>query len=780
MDGGAETRVLQDAIGVMRTILSSPELVTSLSSSLEQQRIGASAPTVAHSAVESEMRELFRPANSRGASAGQADAVTQGQTGRLRQSLRYQTQQHFGNWKSRSRKRAKTQYHDTFNKDVILLPRPSSSCVVKHRTKQKLHEQGHILNAFEFHKSWDQSTVTEQIRDAFREKLSADVSIEFLMACGNRLILPKLRAGQELDANLIHKIYKSKALYLRPSKPILDDDTADSSEDNCEENIGSLRQLRSSSATQQADFSSPTTEVQPCASSRGCGALHTQTPTLTSQSSFSPNHSTTSGSFSQLPVYSLESSPFENQPSTSSFGRTSSDDSALVLMCQNNSNSPCQSTFYPSTCSVLPSTSTTTTIHQPANYDNYLSVVAALSDVSSGDEELNHAILASIQSVRTTQSSVPARDILQDLATKINHLKKCKFNINRSSVMDGAIRGFKRKTYDPCHTISVRFSDDLGVHEEAVDLGGPRREFLRLLIEALPSSSMFEGKEGKMNLALDSTALREDRYFIAGRAIAVSLVHGGPTAGFLSPTLFSCLVDGPDFTKPVLEDIADCDLHEKIEKVTECKTFEDLLEATEPLLEYLANAGCLRLLRRLEDKYLLIEDILMFQVIHRVRGPFERFCDGLRTLGVLNKIQAHPESFRPLLCWTPLTLTADLLDDLFTIRLSPIGSNRRHAEEIIVPFWRDYITDAEDQEGTKKLEAILVFATGAKAVPPIGFSPPPSIEFLHLEHEAETTSRLPIANTCIDCLKLPLHTTYTDFQENMDFALGNTYGFGIA
>ncbi|XP_034738154.1 G2/M phase-specific E3 ubiquitin-protein ligase [Etheostoma cragini] len=375
---------------------------------------------------------------------------------------------------------------------------------------------------------------------------------------------------------------------------------------------------------------------------------------------------------------------------------------------------------------------------------------------------------------------MPARDILQDLATKITQHKRCKFNINRSTVLDGAIRGFKRGTYDPCHTISVRFSDDMGVPEEAVDLGGPRREFLTLLMEALPSSQMFEGEEGKMNLAFDSTAMREDRYFIAGRAIAVSLVHGGPPARFLSPTLFSCLVDGPELAKPVLADVADNDLRDNIKRVIECKAFEELIATTGPLEEYLANAGCLRPLRKLEDKNLLVDDILMFQVMHRVRGPFERFRDGLRTLGVLDKIKAHPESFRPLLCWSPTTLTADLVESLFTIRLSPAGSNKRHSEEVVVPFWRDYLSDAEEQEETQKLGMILAFATGANLVPPIGFSPQPSIEFLHQEHDAGTTSKLPIANTCINCLKLPLHTCYKDFQENMDFALGNTHGFGMA
>ncbi|XP_016354622.1 uncharacterized protein LOC107698179 [Sinocyclocheilus anshuiensis] len=280
------------------------------------------------------MRTLFRPGSSVGASAGQAANVTQGQTGGLRQSLRYQTQKHFGSWSSRSRKRAKTHFHDTFNKDVILLPTPSSSVVVKHRIKQQLHEQGHILNGFEFQKSWHHRTVTEQIRDAFGEKLSANVSIEFLMACGHKLISPKLRAGQELDASLIHKVYKSKALYIRPSKPILDDITSYCSEEsNCEENSGSARQLRSSSLTQNrhsdsftslmaASSGSPpncTLEVQTFASSHVSGALFSQTPALTNQRSNSPNHSSNSASTlsSQLPVRSLAICPSTSQPSTS-------------------------------------------------------------------------------------------------------------------------------------------------------------------------------------------------------------------------------------------------------------------------------------------------------------------------------------------------------------------------------------------------------------------------------------------------------------------------------
>lgn len=63
------------------------------------------------------------------------------------------------------------------------------------------------------------------------------------------------------------------------------------------------------------------------------------------------------------------------------------------------------------------------------------------------------------------------------------------------------------------------------------------------------------------------SAMREDRYFIAGRAVAVSLVHGGPAPGCFSKTLYDSLVQGPDMCRPGLEDVADPEIYSKIKKV---------------------------------------------------------------------------------------------------------------------------------------------------------------------------------------------------------------------
>lgn len=104
-------------------------------------------------------------------------------------------------------------------------------------------------------------------------------------------------------------------------------------------------------------------------------------------------------------------------------------------------------------------------------------------------------------------SSMPSRetkDILQELAMQIQPNNISRFNINRRNVWDGACRGFRRSTFSPSNTLLVKFTDDSGLSEEAVDQGGPRREFLRLLMDAIQNSSIFEGPPTARILTLDS------------------------------------------------------------------------------------------------------------------------------------------------------------------------------------------------------------------------------------------------------------------------------------
>ena len=79
-------------------------------------------------------------------------------------------------------------------------------------------------------------------------------------------------------------------------------------------------------------------------------------------------------------------------------------------------------------------------------------------------------------------------------------------------------------------------------------------------------------------------------------------------------------------------------------------------------------------------------------------------------------------------------------------------------------------TETEERPSIKD---ILAFATGADAVPPLGFLPTPTLEF-------DDSSKYPIGNTCGNVLKIPLeHSSYDEFKESMDYGIKNCAGFGL-
>jgi len=83
-----------------------------------------------------------------------------------------------------------------------------------------------------------------------------------------------------------------------------------------------------------------------------------------------------------------------------------------------------------------------------------------------------------------------AWDVLVKLSSVIDSRHGVtKFNISRGHVQDGTRRAILHKQYSPRKSISVKFTDEVGQSEGAVDQGGPKRELLQLLINYLASAS---------------------------------------------------------------------------------------------------------------------------------------------------------------------------------------------------------------------------------------------------------------------------------------------------
>ena len=97
---------------------------------------------------------------------------------------------------------------------------------------------------------------------------------------------------------------------------------------------------------------------------------------------------------------------------------------------------------------------------------------------------------------------VTSSEVLTDLRSATDTTSAVvKFNISRSRVRKGARRAFLRHNYGATKAMCVKFMDDIGMSEGAVDQGGPLREFLQQLMDYLAEDSpVFIGASGAKHL----------------------------------------------------------------------------------------------------------------------------------------------------------------------------------------------------------------------------------------------------------------------------------------
>ncbi|KAF3850478.1 hypothetical protein F7725_012250, partial [Dissostichus mawsoni] len=116
-------------------------------------------------------------------------------------------------------------------------------------------------------------------------------------------------------------------------------------------------------------------------------------------------------------------------------------------------------------------------------YSTYTDLYAPC--VEEEDEELVAVNMTSLLDTEMEEMNVTLPAIIANLSQPIDHGRVSRFNISRANVWDGAVRGFKRTSYSENCDMLVKFTDDAGVFEEGIDSGGPRREFLSLLMKNL-------------------------------------------------------------------------------------------------------------------------------------------------------------------------------------------------------------------------------------------------------------------------------------------------------
>ncbi|PIK43786.1 putative G2/M phase-specific E3 ubiquitin-protein ligase-like [Apostichopus japonicus] len=431
-----------------------------------------------------------------------------------------------------------------------------------------------------------------------------------------------------------------------------------------------------------------------------------------------------------------------------------------------------------------PSTSSRTDQHSVMPYMSYVQDCISGGDLSSDDEDgaLSAAIIESLQTNRAeVVTGKTLAEILKVLAEAIDSQDSSRFNVSRAKVWECAVRGFKRLTFEPTKRLSVHFTDSMGSMEGAVDEGGPRREFLRLLAKALQNSPIFEGSTERRSLSLNASALNQDLYKVAGTMIAVILVHGGPSVSFFSKTTYNVIAYGFSAAETDTEDIGDPEIKNQITAILKATSKEELENAISKAEVLIAMAGCFRQIKHLHDQIGLGRDLTRFYLVNRVRSAYESFLEGMKALNLLGAIRESPKVFEPCFHGEDIKITADIMENIFVYDLSPEGSNKRAMEENAVAFWLDFLLDIQENNSSVTFENILVFATGLDKVPVTGFDPSPRLEFIHEPDVGEKEcSQFPKAHTCSCVLKIPLHPTYELFKTKMEFGIQSAPGFGFA
>ncbi|XP_038146879.1 G2/M phase-specific E3 ubiquitin-protein ligase-like, partial [Cyprinodon tularosa] len=402
-------------------------------------------------------------------------------------------------------------------------------------------------------------------------------------------------------------------------------------------------------------------------------------------------------------------------------------------------------------------------------YRTYTNLFAPIVIDDDEDEVLVVDEKKDMPSEKSEPTTVQASEIIANLALAIDHNKVSRFNISRSDVWDGAVRGFRRSSYSEKSEIFVKFTDDAGSLEEGLDTGGPRREFLTLLMDHLRNRPIFDGPQERRYLVYNPTAVREDEYYLAGKMIAVSVIHGGPAPHFLSKDLVNHIIGKPSFSATV-EDVKDENIGRALHQVQEADSQESLQNLILQNSTMFQTAGCFRPVKACE-KHTLVEEYLKWYIIDRNHIAIQRFKDGLASLEFLASVQKHPGVLAPLLCYSAKALTAAEIERLFIPDFSTRGSNRWQRETKVIGFWADFLLECEDGVISLSLPDVLMFATGLSALPPAGITPRPSIGFLN-------DSPFPMATTCSNTLKLPLLDSYSVFRKNMEFGIKNAPGFG--
>uniref|UniRef100_A0AAR2JKX5 Apoptosis-resistant E3 ubiquitin protein ligase 1 n=1 Tax=Pygocentrus nattereri TaxID=42514 RepID=A0AAR2JKX5_PYGNA len=373
---------------------------------------------------------------------------------------------------------------------------------------------------------------------------------------------------------------------------------------------------------------------------------------------------------------------------------------------------------------------------------------------------------------------------LRHIHSKRPRTKTC-LKISRHSILDTSLKATRNFSIsDWSKNFEVVFQD-----EEALDWGGPRREWFELVCKALfdTNNQLFtrfsDNNQGLVHPNAERPAhLRLKMYEFAGRVVGKCLYEsalGGAykqlvrarfTRSFLAQIIGLRMnykyfeTDDPEFYKTKVcfilnNDVSEMDLVFAEEKYSKSGQLEKVVELI---------SGGAQIAVTNENKMHYLNLLAQYRLASQVRDELEHFLKGLNELVPENLLAIFDENELELL----MCGTGDINVQDFKAHAVIVGGSWHFREKVMKWFWA--VVSSFTQE---ELARLLQFTTGSSQLPPGGFNTLcPSFQII----AAPTHSTLPTAHTCFNQLCLPTYDSYEELHKLLKLAISEgSEGFGM-
>ncbi|XP_006825266.2 G2/M phase-specific E3 ubiquitin-protein ligase-like, partial [Saccoglossus kowalevskii] len=193
-------------------------------------------------------------------------------------------------------------------------------------------------------------------------------------------------------------------------------------------------------------------------------------------------------------------------------------------------------------------------------YGNYCQVMN-ISDEDNEESDQNimdheQVIIPTIQSQRSLQ------ELLSEFIQSVQVDDVSTVIIRRSKILRTTLKAISKNGFNIRGKLFVEFSG-----EDAHDDGGPRREFLRLLMQEVGASmGIFEGDQLTRVFSHNVRLISDMMYFKAGQLVAMSLLNGGPGLQCMADLVYNYMI-GIEPGNLTIDLIPDSDMRVRVQEV---------------------------------------------------------------------------------------------------------------------------------------------------------------------------------------------------------------------